>query len=74
MTQDEEIGESKQDMSTEEEPEVATKVIKLLTIGKGKWKAVPARAKDGAVEGLVSTLLKLLSTCVNTNSYSATDA
>jgi hypothetical protein len=44
-TQDEEVSESERDESGgEEEPEVATKAVELLTIGKGKQKAVPVRA------------------------------
>jgi hypothetical protein len=73
--QDEEVGESEQDELAEEELEAAAKAIELSTVGKGKWKAAPARAKVyGAVEGPVSNLSKLSSTCANTNSYSATDA
>jgi hypothetical protein len=56
-TQDKEVGESKWDKLAEEEPEAVEKVIKLSTVGKGKLKAVPARAKMYAeVEGLVSNL------------------
>jgi hypothetical protein len=41
---------------------VVEKVIELSTIGKGKQKAAPARAKVYAeVEGPVSTVLKSLS-------------
>jgi hypothetical protein len=42
--QDEEVGESEWDELAEEEPEVVAKAVELLTVGKGKWKAVPARA------------------------------
>jgi hypothetical protein len=74
-TQDEETGESEQEESVEEEPVAAEKAVESSTVGKGKQKAAPARAKVyRAVEGLVSTLLKSSSTCANTNSYSATDA
>jgi hypothetical protein len=67
-TQDEEVGESERD-------ELAERVIESSTIGKGKQKVAPARAKVyGAVEGPVSTLLKSSSICANTDSYSATDA
>jgi hypothetical protein len=67
-TQDGEIGESEQDKSAE-------KVVESLTIGKGKRKAAPTRAKVyGEVDGPVSTLLKLSLTFTNSNSYSATDA
>jgi hypothetical protein len=60
--QDEEVGESKWDKSAEEEPEVAEKVIESSTIGKGKRKAAPARAKMYVeVEGPVSNLPKSLS-------------
>jgi hypothetical protein len=56
MTQDEEIGESEWDELVEEEP-AADKVIESSTVGNGKQKAVPARAKVyGAVEGPVSNL------------------
>jgi penicillin-binding protein 1A len=56
-TQDKEVGESEQDELAEEEPEVAEKVIELSTVGKGKQKVAPARAKMYAeVEGLVSNL------------------
>jgi hypothetical protein len=55
MTQDEEVGESERDKSAEEEPEAAEKVVELLTVGKGKQKAVPARAKVySEVDGPVS--------------------
>jgi hypothetical protein len=59
MTQDEEVGESERDESAEEEPEAAEKVIELLTVGKGKRKAVPTRAKVyGEMDGPVSNLPK----------------
>jgi hypothetical protein len=68
MTQDEEVGESERDESVEEEPEAAT-------VGKGKWKAVPARAKVyGEVDSLVSCLSNSMSICTNIYSYSATYA
>jgi hypothetical protein len=74
MMQDKEVGESKQEKSAEEAPEVAAVVVKLSTIGKGKQKAAPARAKVYAeVEGLVSRLSKSTSICANTSSHSATD-
>jgi hypothetical protein len=73
--QDEEVGESEWDKSAEEEPEAVERVIESSTVGKGKRKAALARAKVyGVVEGPVSTLWKSLSTCANTNSYSATNA
>jgi hypothetical protein len=43
--QDKEVGESEQEESAEEEPAVAEKVVESLTIGKGKHKAAPTRAK-----------------------------
>jgi hypothetical protein len=73
-TQDEELGESERDESVEEEPAAAEKAVESSTVGKGKQKAAPARAKVyRAVKGLVSTFLKSSSTCANTNSYSATN-
>jgi hypothetical protein len=58
MMQDEEIGESEREESTEEELAVAEKVIESSTVGKGKRKAAPARAKIYVeVEGPVSDLL-----------------
>jgi hypothetical protein len=60
MTQDEEVGESERDESAE-------KVIESSTVGKGKWKVVPARAKVyGEVDGPVSRLPKSTSICTNT--------
>jgi hypothetical protein len=57
MTQDEEAGESEWEESTEEEPAAAEVVVESSTVGKGKRKAAPARAKVyAAVEGPVSTL------------------
>jgi hypothetical protein len=54
-TQDEEIGESKQEESANEEP--AAKAIESSTVGKGKRKAAPTRAKVYVeVEGPVSNL------------------
>jgi hypothetical protein len=56
-TQDEEAGESEQEESAEEEPAAADLVVESSTVGKGKRKAAPARAKVyAAVEGPVSTL------------------
>jgi hypothetical protein len=53
---------------------VAAVVVELSTIGKGKRKAAPARAKVyAAVDGPVSCLTKLTSIHANTYSYSATD-
>jgi hypothetical protein len=57
MTQDEDVRESEREESVEEEPAAAEKVVELSTIGKGKQKVVPARAKVYTeVEGLVSDL------------------
>jgi hypothetical protein len=55
--QDEEIGESEREESTEEELAVGDKVVELSTISKGKRKVAPARAKAYVeVEGPVSSL------------------
>jgi hypothetical protein len=56
--QGEEVGESEREESAEEEPVVAEKTVESSTIGKGKRKAVPARAKvyvemDGPVSNLI---------------------
>jgi hypothetical protein len=57
MMQDEEIRESKREEPVEEELAAAVKAIESSTIGKGKGKAVPTRAKVYTeVEGPVSTL------------------
>jgi hypothetical protein len=73
-TQDKEIGESEQDESAEEEPEVASKVVELSTVTKGKRKVAPMRAKMYAeVDGPVSCLLKLTSICANIYAHSVTD-
>jgi hypothetical protein len=57
--QDEEVRESERDESAEEEPEAAAKVIKSSTVGKGKRKAAPTRAKVySKVDSLVSDLPK----------------
>jgi hypothetical protein len=56
-TQDEEVGEGGWGESAEEEPVVAEKVVKSSTVGKGKQKVAPTRAKVyAAMDGLVSTL------------------
>jgi hypothetical protein len=61
-TQDEEVGESEWDESAEEELVAAAIVVESSTVGKGKRKAAPARAKVyGAVDGPVSCLFKLVS-------------
>jgi hypothetical protein len=44
-TQDEDIGDSEQEESVEEEPAAAEKIVESSTVGKGKRKAAPARAK-----------------------------
>jgi hypothetical protein len=44
-TQDEEAGESEREESAEEEPAAAEKAVESSTVGKGKRKAAPARAK-----------------------------
>jgi hypothetical protein len=73
-TQDSEVGESEREESAEEEPAAAERVVESSTIGKWKWKAVPARAKVyAAVDGLVSRLSKSTSIHANTYSYSVTD-
>jgi hypothetical protein len=72
---DEEVGESEQDESAEEEPEAAEKLVESLTVSKGKRKAAPARAKVyGEVDRPVSNLPKSLSICTNIFAYSVTDA
>jgi hypothetical protein len=56
-TQDREAGESEREESAEEGPVAAEVVVESSTVGKGKRKAVPARAKVyTVVDGLVSTL------------------
>jgi hypothetical protein len=73
--QDKEVGENEQDELAEEEPGAVDKVVKSLTVGKGKWKAVNTRAKVyREVDDPVSNLLKSLSICTNTHGHSATDA
>jgi hypothetical protein len=44
-TQDGEVGESEREESAKEGPAVAEVVIESLTVGKGKQKAAPTRAK-----------------------------
>jgi hypothetical protein len=71
-TQDEEVGESEREESVEEEPAAAA--VESLTVGKGKQKAAPARAKVyTAVDGPVSRLFKSTSIHANTYSYSVTN-
>jgi hypothetical protein len=56
-TQDEEVGESEWEESAEEEPAVAERAVESSTVGKGKRKAVPVRAKVYAeVDGPVGHL------------------
>jgi hypothetical protein len=74
-TQDEEVGESEREESADKEPAVAEKAVESLTIGKGKRKAAPARAKVYMeMDEPVSVLRTSLSICVNTFAYSATNA
>jgi hypothetical protein len=57
MMQDQEIREREQEVLAEEEPAVAAKAIESSTVGKGKQKAAPTRAKVYVVvEGPVSHL------------------
>jgi hypothetical protein len=57
-TQDEEVGESEREESAEEEPAAAEKGVESSTVGKGKWKAAPARAKVyAAMDEPVSDLI-----------------
>jgi hypothetical protein len=44
-TQDKDIRESEQEESADKEPVAAAKAVESSTIGKGKRKVVPARAK-----------------------------
>jgi hypothetical protein len=58
-TQDEDVGESKREVSVKEEWAAAEKVVESSTIGKGKQKAEPTRAKVYVeVDGPVSHLFK----------------
>jgi hypothetical protein len=53
-TQDKEVGESEREESAEEEPAAAEVAVESSTVGKGKRKAAPARAKVyAAVDGPV---------------------
>jgi hypothetical protein len=73
-TQNGEVGESEREESAEEEPVAAEIVVESSTVGKGKGKVAPARAKVyAAVDGPVSHLSKSTSIHANTYSYSATD-
>jgi hypothetical protein len=74
-TQDEEVRESEQDELAEEEPELAAKVIELLTAGKGKRKVAPTWAKVyREVDGLVRNLSMSSSICANTYAHSVYNA
>jgi hypothetical protein len=56
-TQNEEVGESEREESAEEEPTAAERAVESSTVGKGKRKAAPIRAKVYAeVDGPVSHL------------------
>jgi hypothetical protein len=44
-TQDEDVGESEREVSAEEESAAVEKAVESLTVGKGKRKAAPTRAK-----------------------------
>jgi hypothetical protein len=58
----------------EEGPAAAEVAVESSTVGKGKRKAMPTRAKVYvAVNGPVSRLFKSMSIRANTYSYSATD-
>jgi hypothetical protein len=74
-TQDEDVGESEQEVLANEEPAAAEIAVKLSTVGKGKRKAAPARAKVYMeMDELVSVLQKSSSICANTFAYSETGA
>jgi hypothetical protein len=74
-TQDEEVRESEREESAKEELAAVEKVIESSTVGKGKRKAAPIRARVyTAVTEPVSVLLKSSSICANTFAYSVTDA
>jgi hypothetical protein len=71
--QDGEARESEQEESVEEEPAAAEKAVKSSTVGKGKRKAAPARAKVyAAVDGPVRRQAKSTLICMNISAYSAT--
>jgi hypothetical protein len=61
MTQNEDVRESEQEESAEEEPVAAEIVVESLTVGKGKRKVVPRRAKVYAYMG--EPVSNLLSCC-----------
>jgi hypothetical protein len=57
-TQDKDAGESEREESAEEEPAAAEKGVESSTVGKGKKKAAPARAKVyTAMDEPVSSIL-----------------
>jgi hypothetical protein len=61
-TQEEEVRESKRDESAEEEPELVAVAVESSTVGKGKRKVAPTRAKVySEVDGPVSNLSMSLS-------------
>jgi hypothetical protein len=68
-TQDEEVGASEWDESVgEEEPEMVVVVVESSTIGKGKQKVAPTRAKvfskvDGPVSEPAEVIVNSLLTC-----------
>jgi hypothetical protein len=66
-TQDGEVGESEREESAEEEPAAAERAVESSTVGKGKRKAAPTRAKVYAeVDGPVSRLSQSTSIHANT--------
>jgi hypothetical protein len=72
-TQDEEVGESEREESVEEELAAAENAVESSTIGKGKRKAAPARAKVyAAVDGPVHRQAKSRLIRTNISVYSAT--
>jgi hypothetical protein len=73
MTQDGEVGESEREESVEEEPAAVERAVESSTIGKGKRKAAPVRAKvhGGRWSGESSKMSTMIST--NKYSYSVTD-
>jgi hypothetical protein len=66
-TQDGEVGESEWEESAEEEPAAAERAVESSTVGKGKRKAAPTRAKVYMeVDGPVSRLSQSTSIHANT--------
>jgi hypothetical protein len=73
-TQDEEVGESEREELAEEDLAAAEKAVESSTVGKGKRKAAPARAKVYAtMDELVSSTTWRRLTAL-THSYSVTNA